>query len=40
MSGPFRGVVSLDIRDSTPDRAPFSRPGTPNVVDAVLDDVG
>ena len=36
MSGPFRGVVSLDIRDSTP----FSRPVTPNVVDAVLDDVG
>ena len=24
MSGPFRGVVRLDIRASTPDRVPFS----------------
>ena len=44
MSEPFRGVVNLDIRDSTPDWAPFSqpvaRPGTPNVVYVVLDDVG
>jgi arylsulfatase A-like enzyme len=44
MSEPFRGVVDLDIRDSTPDWAPFSqpvaRPGTPNVVYVVLDDVG
>jgi arylsulfatase A-like enzyme len=44
MSEPFRGVVNLDIRDSTPDWAPFSQPvappGTPNVVYVVLDDVG
>jgi arylsulfatase A-like enzyme len=44
MSQPFRGVVNLDIRDSTPDWAPFSQtmaaPGTPNVVYVVLDDVG
>jgi arylsulfatase A-like enzyme len=44
MSDPFRGVVNLDIRDSTPDWAPFSQPvappGTPNVVYVVLDDVG
>src|SRR4051794_8722914 len=44
MSEPFRGVVNLDIRESTPDWAPFSQPvappGTPNVVYVVLDDVG
>ena len=44
MSEPFRGQVNLDIRDSTPDWAPFSQavapPGTPNVVYVVLDDVG
>ena len=44
MSEPFRGVVNLDIRDSTPDWAPFAQPmappGTPNVVYVVLDDVG
>ncbi|TFV92967.1 arylsulfatase [Blastococcus sp. CT_GayMR20] len=44
MSEPFRGVVNLDIRDSTPDWAPFSQPvappGMPNVVYVVLDDVG
>jgi arylsulfatase len=39
MSGPFRGVVNLDNRESTPDRAPFSRRVTPNMVYAVLDDV-
>ena len=39
MSGPFRGVVSLDIRDSTPDWPPFSQPVTPHVVYVVLDDV-
>jgi hypothetical protein len=44
MFEPFRGVVDLDIRDSTPDWAPFSQPvappSTPNVVYVVLDDVG
>src|SRR3954462_10801311 len=44
MSEPFSGVVNLDIRDSTPDWAPFSQavapPGTPNVIYVVLDDVG
>jgi arylsulfatase len=30
MSGAFRGVVSLDIRDSTPDWAPFSHSVTPH----------
>jgi len=44
MSEPFRGVADLDIRDSTPDWAPFAQPvappGTPNVVYVVLDDVG
>src|SRR3954471_17265311 len=44
MSEPFRCVVTLDIRDSTPDWAPFAQPiappGTPNVVYVVLDDVG
>ncbi len=44
MPEPFHGVVNLDIRDSTPDWAPFSQPvappGTPNVVYVVLDDVG
>jgi arylsulfatase A-like enzyme len=44
MSDQFRGVVDVDIRDSTPDWAPFSQPlaapGTPNVLYVVLDDVG
>src|SRR3954465_5834499 len=43
MSEPFRGVVNLDIRDSTPDWAPFSQtvapPGTPNIIYGGLDDV-
>jgi len=44
MSEPFKGVISVDIRDSTPDWAPFEPPkapdGAPNVVYIVLDDVG
>ena len=41
---PFKGVINVDIRDSTPDWAPFEPPkapdGAPNVVYIVLDDVG
>src|SRR3954465_13237105 len=44
MTEAFRGTVDLDIRDSTPDWAPFeaprAAPGAPNVVYVVLDDVG
>jgi hypothetical protein len=40
----FRGVINVDIRDSTPDWAPFEPPTAPegalNVVYVVLDDVG
>jgi arylsulfatase len=44
MSEPFRGTINVDIRDSSPDWAPFeppkAPPGAPNVVYIVLDDVG
>ena len=44
MSKPFHGKISIDIRDSVPDWAPFEPPkapdGAPNVVYIVLDDVG
>jgi len=44
MREPFKGVINVDIRDSTPDWAPFEPPqapdGAPNVVYVVLDDVG
>ena len=44
MAGPFKGVINVDIRDSTPDWAPFESPkapdGAPSVVYIVLDDVG
>ena len=44
MAEPFKGVINVDIRDSTPDWAPFETPkapdGAPNVVYIVLDDVG
>ncbi|WP_042382415.1 arylsulfatase [Streptacidiphilus melanogenes] len=44
MADTFRGVVSLDVRDSVPDWAPYEQPkaapGSPNVVYVVLDDVG
>jgi arylsulfatase A-like enzyme len=44
MSKPFEGVVNVDIRDSTPDWAPFEPPKAPDgaasVVYIVLDDVG
>src|SRR2546421_1061859 len=44
MASEFAGTVNVDIRDSVPDWAPFEPPkapdGAPNVVYAVLDDVG
>ena len=44
MSKPFKGKINVDIRDSVPDWSPFEPPkapeGAPNVVYAVLDDVG
>jgi len=44
MSEPFKGVINVDIRDSTPDWSPFEPPkapdGAPNVIYIVLDDVG
>ena len=44
MARPFKGVVNIDIKDSVPDWEPYTQPsapeGAPNVVYAVLDDVG
>jgi Sulfatase len=44
MSKPFKGTISIDIQDSTPDWAPYSQPvapdGAPSVLYVVLDDVG
>ncbi len=44
MARTFRGVVNIDIKDSTPDWAPYTQPiapeGAPNVLYVVLDDVG
>src|SRR3954453_5646055 len=44
MSKPFKGKINVDIRDSVPDWSPFEPPrapdGAPNVIYAVLDDVG
>jgi len=44
MSKPFKGKISVDIRDSVPDWSPFEPPGAPegaaSVVYVVLDDVG
>src|SRR4249920_1275817 len=44
MSKPFKGTISVDIRDSEPDWEPFEPPkapqGAPSVVYIVLDDVG
>src|SRR5690349_19663248 len=44
MSKPFRGVINLDTRESTPDWEPYLQPvapaGAPNVLYIVLDDVG
>ena len=44
MTKPFKGIVNLDIRDSTPDWEPYEQPkapdGAPNVLYIVWDDVG
>jgi arylsulfatase A-like enzyme len=44
MAKPFKGKISVDIRDSVPDWSPFEPPkapeGAPSVVYVVLDDVG
>ncbi|MGZ4434938.1 MAG: hypothetical protein ACXVW7_15105 [Trebonia sp.] len=44
MAKPFKGTVSVDIRDSEPDWTPFEPPiaafGAPSVLYIVLDDVG
>src|SRR5213082_360818 len=44
MSRSFNGRINVDIRDSAPDWAPYEPPkapdGAPNVIYAVLDDVG
>jgi arylsulfatase A-like enzyme len=44
MTKPFKGVINIDTRDSTPDWEPYVQPtappGAPNVLYVVLDDVG
>jgi arylsulfatase len=44
MRVPFKGKISVDIRDSVPDWSPFEPPrapeGAPSVIYVVLDDVG
>jgi arylsulfatase A-like enzyme len=44
MSRSFRGVINIDIKQSTPDWGPYTQPmapeGAPNVLYIVLDDVG
>jgi arylsulfatase len=44
MAKPFKGIINIDIKDSTPDWTPYAQPvppaGAPNVVYLVLDDVG
>jgi arylsulfatase A-like enzyme len=44
MSRPFKGVINIDDRDSTPDWEPYLQPvapaGAPNVLYIVLDDTG
>jgi arylsulfatase A-like enzyme len=44
MSKPFKGVINLDVRDSTPDWEPYEQPraleGSPNVLFIVWDDTG
>jgi arylsulfatase A-like enzyme len=44
MSVPFKGVINIDVRDSTPDWAPYMAPkapdGAPNVLIVLYDDTG
>ncbi len=44
MAKPFKGVVNVDVTDSTPDWEPYAQPiapeSTPSVLYIVLDDVG
>jgi arylsulfatase A-like enzyme len=44
MARQFKGVINVDVRDSTPDWEPYLQPvapeGAPNVLYIVLDDVG
>src|SRR5689334_21885534 len=44
MTLPFKGVINVDIRDSTPDWAPYVAPkapeGAPNVLIVLYDDTG
>ncbi|HEY7033930.1 MAG TPA: arylsulfatase [Thermomicrobiales bacterium] len=44
MAKPFKGVINLDVRDSTPDWEPFIPPrapeGAPNVLIVLYDDTG
>lgn len=44
MAVPFKGVINVDIRDSTPDWAPYIAPqapeGAPNVLIVLYDDTG
>lgn len=44
MTKPFKGTINLDVRDSTPDWAPYEQPqapdGAPNVMFIVWDDTG
>ena len=36
MSGPFKGTVNVDIRDSVPDWSPFEPPRAPDRAAAML----
>ena len=44
MSVPFKGVINVDVRDSTPDWTPYLAPkapeGAPNVLIVLYDDTG
>src|SRR4051794_28270184 len=44
MAKPFKGVINIDVRDSTPDWTPYLAPkapkGAPNVLIVLYDDTG